>query len=64
MSEWADLDVGATAGAALAVVAEPLAAVGLLHRPLDHPLAVALLHEALLLRRRRQVVVPQAPQLV
>lgn len=59
-----NLDVGSTAGAALAVLVEPVSAEGLLNCFLDHPLPEALLHELLPLVCGRQVLVSEVTQLI
>lgn len=49
VTRQADLYIGSTAGAAFAVLIEPVPAKGLLHCILDHLLPKALLHELLAL---------------
>lgn len=64
--EWGEsnLDIGSTAWAAFAVLAEPVCTQGLIHRILDHLLPKALLHELLSLRGGRQVLVFEATKFI
>lgn len=59
-----NLYVGSAAWAALAVLAEPVRAQGLVHRILDHLLPKALLHELFPLVCGRQVLVFEATEFI